>query len=494
MKRLLPVAALLLSSTAAIAELAPHDIIQNWGAYYERFGGALDIGETDVTGTTTRYSNIIAEMNIAGNTSQYFIEYITAQSNADGSVDISFSPNSSFTMTAEANGEKVEAQASYDLGSLSLHAEGSPDNIRYSFDAPIITAQQSQSQPDMEVATTIAMQGIVGSLQSQRIDNLITQAGQIDMASLQVKLDIEPQGKPQSFVDYQSENVSVSYDMSLPEMADGTTLQTMIFPDGAILDMALNTGAATTIFDQKTQQGTGRFTFTQATGAFTAALAENALSYGLTATEAALGLANTPAQPVDFTAGFDRFHWGITLPIRKSDTPAPFALSLALSGLTVGPEIWGQFDPESILSQTPASFAFSVSGTAKLFVDLFDQTALTALRGAPFELRSMSLSSLSLDFEGMGLTGDGDVTFNNERIDPMSGMPEPAGVLDFSVNGALGMLDKVGRLGLIDPMVIIGAKGALGMFATPNSGPDSFASRIEFSEGGHISVNGQQVK
>ncbi|NOR64165.1 MAG: hypothetical protein GQ535_16970 [Rhodobacteraceae bacterium] len=495
MKRLISVAALMLTSTAAMAELAPQDILESWQDYYQRFGGSFNIGETEVNGTVTRYNDITTEMNIVGSTSQYFIEYIAMHSNADGSLDISFSPNSSFTNSFTANWETIEAQASFDFSSLKLNANGTPEDILYTFSAPVITLQQTQSQPDMEISTSIALQGLEGTLNSDTTnDRQISQIGQFDIASLSAKITASPQGKPEILTNFQSENVSLFYDMILPETLTSSSLQSMLFPEGAEFVMDITTGAATTTVDQKTQTGSGRFTFAQTAGAFTAAFANNALSYGLTATEATLALANTPAQPVDFTAGFSRFHWGITLPIRKSDTPAPFALSLALEGLTVGPEIWAKFDPETTLEQTPASFAFSLNGTAKLFVDLFDQTALTARRGAPFELRALSLSSLSLDVEGMGLTGDGDVTFNNDRIDPMSGLPEPAGVLDFSVTGALGMLDKIGRLGLIEPMMIIGAKGALGMFATAASGPDSFTSRIEFTEGGHISVNGQQVK
>ncbi len=494
MKLALPTAALLLISSAALADLAPQDIISKWQDYYARFGGAMTVGESEITGSTTRYRDISAEMTIEGSTSLYYIEYITVESNADGSLDISFSPNSSVAIDHSTNEYPFNGQASYDLGALALHAQGTPEHIHYTFSAPVITMHQFQSQPDLDFTTAIAMQGLEGTMQTNTSDGLMAQTAQIDMAALSLKITATPQGKPPTYVDMQSENVSIAYDFSLPEVLDTTSLQAMLFPDGAVFGMALTAGATTTKLDQQTADSKGLFTFTQSNGELTAAFAENALSYGLTASNATLALANTPAQPVDFTAGFSRFHWGITLPVRKSETPAPFALTLALEGLTLGPEIWAKFDPDTTLTQTPASFAFSVNGTAKLFVDLFDQTALTALRGAPFELRSLSLSALSLDFEGMGLTGDGDVSFNNDRLDPMSGLPEPSGVLDFSVNGALGLLDKIGRLGMIEPMVIIGAKGALGMFATPNSGPDSFTSRIEFTEGGHISVNGQQVK
>jgi len=43
-------------------------------------------------------------------------------------------------------------------------------------------------------------------------------------------------------------------------------------------------------------------------------------------------------------------------------------------------------------------------------------------------------------------------------------------------------------------MMVVGSKGTPGIFASAGDGPDTFTSRIEFTDGGHISINGQQVK
>jgi hypothetical protein len=495
MKFILPAAALLLSSTTAFAQLAPQDVLERWRGFYAGFGATIATNAPELDGSTTRYPNVLTQMSVAGTEARYSFDWIDMESLPDGAVNITFSPTGYATTFAQTNGSTIESRISYDLGALTIHAEGTPDNILFSYDAAIITAHQSQTMPEVDISITTAIEGMQGEIRSQLgADDLVSETGTLGIASLTAKLTFVPSSGPQTFVNFNTEDLAVTYDLNLPSKPAPEAPIPMFFPENLVFGYAITAGTGTTTVNQKSEGGDGRFTLTHAGGELTMAFAANALSYGFTATQAELALANTPPQPVDFSAAFARLHFGLTLPLRKSDTPSPFALALALQGFTVGDDIWDKLDPEATLSRAPASFAFALNGTAKLFVDLFDQTALTALRGAPFELRALSLSSLSLDFEGMGLTGNGDVTFNNERIDPMSGLPEPLGALDFSINGALGMLDKIGRLGFGDPMMIIGAKAALGMFATPNSGPDSFTSRIEFTDGGHISVNGQQVK
>lgn len=491
----LPVAALLLSSTTAFAQLAPQDVMAWWRGFYAGFGATINTRPPEVSGDTTRYASVFAQMNIAGSEARYSFDWIDMQKNPDGSLDITFSPDGFATTFAETDGTTVESRITYDLGALTIHAEGQPNDILFTYDAPVLTAHQSQKMPGVDVSMTLALEGLQGEIRSRLgAAGLISEDGALDIAVLSAKVAFTPENTPPTGADFSSEAVSLRYDLSLPSTPAPTAPITMLFPENLVFGYTMATGPATTTITQTTDNIKGQFTFSHTSGEVTLAFAEGAARYGVTANEATLGLANTPARPVDFTAAFERFHFGTTIPVLKSNTPAPFALAFALERFTLDDRIWAKIDPETTLSRAPASFAFSLNGTAKLFADIFDRTALTTLRGAPFELRSLSLDTLRLDFEGMGLTGNGDVTFNNERKDPSSGLPEPTGALDFSITGALGMLDKIGRLGLMEPMVIIGAKGALGMFATPADGPDSFTSRIEFTEGGHVSVNGQQVK
>jgi len=495
MKILAPTAALLLTSTAALAQLAPQDVLDSWRGFYGGFGATIRTAAPNVTGTTTRFRNVFTQINMAGAETTYSFDWIDMQSNPDGSLDITFSPSGYSTTLSEVSGETFESRASYDISRLSIHAEGVPEDIRYTYTASIITAHQSQSLPEADISITLALENLNGSARSlQPGGDILTDSGSLNLDSLTAKIVSKAQNVP-TYLDYRAEDLTIRYDASLPQKPIPEEAQMLgFFPEGMLFGFTMTTGAATTLLDQQTPHGQGVLTFTQSGGALSAAFAESTLRYSISATEAALGLANTPAQPVDFTSTFERFNFGVTFPILKSESPSPFALSLALEGFTVGEEIWAKFDPENALSQAPASFAFSINGTLNLFADLLDQTAFTAVRGAPFELRSLSLESFNLDFEGMGLIGTGDLSFDNARKDPATGLPEPTGALEFSVTGALGMLDKIGRLGLMEPMVILGAKGALGMFATAGSAPDSFTSRIEFTEGGNISVNGQQVR
>ncbi len=494
MKLALPTAALLLTGTAAMAELAPQDIIDSWRDYYARMNGTLTTGTPEQNGQVTRFPNVVVQRRVIGGTATYTIGYIDMRSLPDGALDITFSPDISAAATLANTGTMAESHISYDLGTLVLHAEGAPRDMHYSYSAPVVTLQieQKQSRPKpLDSTVILALEGVQGEVSSTSESNgSMAQTGEIRADALSVNMVFEPQNGQRSDITYRGNAVRFAYDMSMTQWP-GTAI---LFPQDMVFGATITTGSATTTVDQNAPQSKHRFSLTQSGGELTMAFADNALSYGLTVTGAELGLASTPAMPADFTAALERFHLGITLPVRKADTPAPFALALALEGATVGDDIWNRIDPEATLSHAPASFAFSLNGTARLFADLFDQTALTALRGAPFEISSIDLSALSLDFEGLGLTGDGGVTFDNQRTDPASGLPEPTGTLDFSINGALGLLDKLGQLGIGDPMIIIGAKGALGMFATPGDGPDSFTSHIDFTDGGHISINGQQVK
>jgi len=494
-KHLFSAAAFLLSSTAAMAELTPQDVLESWRNYYATYGAIITTGPPVQTGSTTRFPDLVGEMNLAGNTTRYELGYIDMQSNADGSVDITFSPAASARINIAINDEHVAGNASYDLGSLAVHVEGTPEDMVFSYTAPIITVYQSQAQPELDLAITMAFENLEGRTHARRSeDGLITQTGETRAGAASWQLTAKPTGKPPVYIDYQGENIRMTYDISAERAAMPSPAPATMFPDGMVMGMTLTTGPSTTTVDQQSPAGTSRFTLTQTRSEMTGAFAESAFSFGLTAMGADIALASTPARAVDFSAAFERFHLGATYPMRAADTPVPFALAFAISNLTVGDEAWNKIDPEATLSRAPASFDLTLNGTVMLLADLLDQDAMTALRGSPLELRSLSLSTLSLDFEGMGLTGDGDILFHSPPTGASPNRPEPTGTLNFTLNGALSLLDKIGRLGLGDPMMVIGAKGALGMFATPGDAPDSFTSRVEFIEGGHISVNGQQVK
>jgi len=494
-----PVIAAFLCAAPAYADIAPDDVLESWRTFYAGFDATITVDSQQTSGKVTRLENIEARLNAASAETSYRFDWIDLQANPDGSVDILFSPQGAAVSKNDMMGQPVTSTVDYNLSNLSIHATGSPGDIQYEYSAPVISFSQTQSLPEMDITFAATVEEATGEAHSlidvTESGPRVTDRGDWQYGRISGSITYVFKTGADLTIDFTEQGSSLSYELGfpqkpIPEVAGSN----LLYPADLDFDMSYLSGLlrVSSAFSDVNNQGS--FEYSHRSGVISAGFNRNIISYDLAAEGGAVRLENSSPTLPSFSAAYDRASMDVSLPIEKSDTAAPFSFSTELAGFTMGEEVWAAFDPEETLSQAPAGFSLSLSGSVRLLVDLFDSSAMANLRSAPAEIRSLSLDGLSVDFEGMGLTGDGEVTFNNDRIDPMSGMPEPKGVLDFSINGALGLLDKIGRLGVGDPMAIIGMKGALGMFATPNSGPDSFTSRVEFAEGGHISVNGQQVK
>jgi len=489
MRRFVP--ALLLASSPAFAQITPQDVMNDWRSYFGAFGGAVSTDTPVITGATTRYNNIEAEMEIMETEVRYHFDWVEMRDNGDGTLEMTVSPKGEATSFANLpNGDTVESLSSYDLATLTAHISGTPDEITYAYTAPRVSVQQSQQMPEGDLSFTFALDAFSGNSVSTRDNATETLSAMAGFNANAMSVDVSITRSRDASMDmaYSATDFGAEVAYSLP-----TSGPPVIFLDGMKVEMTMRTGDASLEMESRTSDGIGKINSTQSSGELGFGFDGTSVTYSVLSENGVLNVVNT-ASPVPVAAAFERASFGFALPLRKSETPVPFSFSFALVNTTVGDEIWNIFDPEATLSRSPASVEISLTGTVQLFVDLFDRNAMEALRSAPFELRSLSLSSLSLEAEGAGLSGAGDLTFNRARIDPSNGMPEPLGVLDFSLTGALGLLDKLGRLGLVDSTVILGAKASLGMFANPGNSSDSFTSSVEFTEGGHISLNGQQVK
>jgi len=181
---------------------------------------------------------------------------------------------------------------------------------------------------------------------------------------------------------------------------------------------------------------------------------------------------------------------GLVVPFRASDTPQDASLELRLEGVTVNDVVWAMADPANTLSHAPADFVLDTRASVNLLLDWTDIDAVEALQGPPAILNNIKLQDFLIAFENARLTGGGEVEFSNDGP-----VPEPnGGQLNFSFEGVLALLDRLGNLPLVDPSLTAGAKGMLGAFTNAGSTPESLTSHIEFSEGGHVSINGQQVR
>lgn len=494
MRPLIP--ALLLASTPAFADITPADVINDWREVYAAMGGDFTTDAPEVNGDITRYNDVTATIRVMETETVYHLDWVDMRDNGDGSLSVTLSPEASATVwAAYSASERIEATTSYDFTGATAEISGTPDEMVYSYRAPAISITQTQTHPDGTGDTTIALEGLVGNSTTTRnlAEETVTVTGSASIAAVSVLVNINMPDEAMVELDYHTTEISAPFSYSL-STTPAPVSASFPLPIGMNMTTSLTTGSTTATVKWQARHGSGSADFTQVASSFHFDYTGTSLSYGMQGENATLAVADaTPTAPLVTTA-FDLASINLTHPLRKSNSVAPFGFAVALTNFTLGDEVWALFDPETTLSRRPASFEMSINGTVQLFTDLYDRSAISALRSAPFELRSLSLASLSLDVEGMGLDGVGNLTFNGARIDPSTGMPEPRGVLDFSITGALGLLDKLGRLGIMDSKVILGAKLSLGMFASPDTGPDSFTSSVEFLDGGKISVNDQPVQ
>lgn len=219
-------------------------------------------------------------------------------------------------------------------------------------------------------------------------------------------------------------------------------------------------------------------------------LSEQALRYALGAEGVEISIFSQEL-PFPVSAAADSTLVSVEIPLAQSDTPSPFAAEIAYEGVTVDESLWAMVDPGGRVPRGPATIIMDVSGTVQIFVDLLTMTPdeMENMSSPPGELRDLTLNNLRVSFGGAELTGVGDVDFTPGQV-----IPVPVGSVNLSLTGANGLLQTLSDAGLVPPQQAGMARGMLGMFAVPGSGPDSYTSAIEFGADGSITANGVPLR
>ena len=104
--------------------------------------------------------------------------------------------------------------------------------------------------------------------------------------------------------------------------------------------------------------------------------------------------------------------------------------------------------------------------------------------GMPVDVSRVDVNNITLQVAGAEILANGGA-------DVIMSGPIPAGdgALTVTLNGVFDLAQKLSSLGLLQPEMVMGARGMIGAFATP-TGPDNFRSEIVFSPNGMISANG----
>ncbi len=499
MKQLCLTSALCLLAMPALADITPDDVLANWQGIVERARVGFYTGTQQYEGdvlvlTDVRFAPISqAEPKTGG------IDWIRFTPQPDGAISITFSSlENDFETTGVPRSPDAVVRTHTGFEGLSFIASGAPSRIVYELAAERFRFSHSTEGALVDTKTAVTISNISGHWgQSEISDGIFSSEGQVDAGSMQIDWSWQA-GTSGATIQVGSATVNqLSLPMSLVAprayFATASDLDQLI-PEGVLLDMKLQAKDAVLHMDGGAQDPDFTLDLAAGESLFGIEILESQLRYVVDASVFNVA-SNSPAFPGQLmTLDMDRMLFDILMPFRKGATPVPFDLAFQLENLELAPAVWDTFDPSAEMLRLPASLDLRLTGEAAMLVNFLDEAEMNAIAGSPMQLHTLTLERFDIQAENARVTGAGGIVVDTESISSTTGRPEFTGAVDIALTGALAFLDRFGRLPSLDPMMAIGAKGALGMFANPAGGPDSLTTRIEFTDGGHISINGQQVK
>jgi len=489
-----------LASGPALAEITPMDVLENWRTVYAGSGEAISYSslQAEPDGKGVLLSDVSSVSIITNSTTTRHFDWVRMQPNADGGILITFSPNGeSVDVTRFPNGTEFTTTARFDFSALALVATGFPSDVRYSYSAPQVTYSEESGDADFSSRMEITITDLSGE---ETAITDVTESGPrvVDFEEYRFgKVVMKTESR--SFIDAPSVTQIVASDVTatfrwefplkdIPEapmaMAD--------LPRQSDLMMGIQTGSLSGAISKDATPGTTWLSFGQNSGSVNMQFAQNQFRVEVASQGSTLGMAaSAPTRPFDLA--LTELHANLSMPFRKEPNATPFSAAFSLSGLALDEASWASVDPENSMGRPAADISAALSGLMQLTSGMFTRASLDSV-DAPFFVPELSLDTLRVAAGGAVIEGQGELRFDPRRHDPDTDMPMAEGALDFSIVGALGFLDRFGRLSGVDPLVVLSAKGGLGMFASPTDAPDNFTSRVEFLSGDGIVVNGQTVR
>jgi hypothetical protein len=281
-----------------------------------------------------------------------------------------------------------------------------------------------------------------------------------------------------------------------PAAIDMTVTQTGFTgkASGTVDALVLDYTSATTGIKGTIDDGTGPTTIDAALANTVGGYAFSDTDFQTNFTTGAGTIAVTSASaPFPVNVGFAELAADLKFPVAKADAPAPFTFLVKMVDFTLPEEVWAMGDPTGQLPHDPATLVIDTTGMVRLLSD-FSAEPVAGEVPPPPEVSAVTINEIRLKMIGAELTGNGDLTLDNTDLVTFSGMPAPTGILNFTLTGGNGVLDKLTAMGLVPEDQLMGVRMMMGMFATMAAdGSDTMTSTVEFKDKG-LFVNGQQLQ
>ncbi len=279
-----------------------------------------------------------------------------------------------------------------------------------------------------------------------------------------------------------------SVDMTVVQ--SGMTMTASGTVDATVLDYSAASSGVKGTFDSGTGPANIDANMTNIVGGYAFSATDFQTNFKSGAGTISFTSAETPF-PVNI--GFAELATDLKFPVGKADTPTPFTFLMKMVDFTLPEEAWAMADPTGQLPHDPATLVIDTTGMVRLLAD-YAATPAPGEVPPPPEFSAVSIKEIRLKLIGAELTGNGDLTLDNTDTVTFSGMPAPTGVMNFSLTGGNGVLDKLTAMGLVPEDQLFTVRAMMGVFATPAAdGSDSMTSTVEFKDKG-LFVNGQQLQ
>ncbi|MTH35721.1 DUF2125 domain-containing protein [Paracoccus limosus] len=545
--------ALAAMTAPAFADVTPEQVWQSWVDYYKSVGYTITEGSRDKSGSTLTVKDIKIAGGAEASRVGLSLPEIVLTDTGDGKVKTVFADHMTVDLSGtNADGKNYELPATLDMPGNSMISSGAPEDMTHEFNYPTLKVTLTTVTTDGKQTPLPVNFALLDSTGTAHLAGGATGKYDYDMSSAKLTFDGDVTDENQENVKFagSAEKLSTKGTMNLPgKIADLETELGTALRNGLAMDGAVQIGpiAATFQFSGKDENdqptsGAGKYEGKGFDGHIK--MSQDGLSYQLGSDPVSFEI-TSPQMPMPIRYGFDKASLDLQMPVSKSDTPQPFKLAYALSGLTLGDEIWATFDPEAKLPRDPASLDIDVTGTMKVIRDLLDvpppkadgasdqatdeaaadaatdqaadqsgdQAADAAtdqaeadgmddgMDGAtdeaqpeeepsPFEPVDLTINQFALKAVGASIQATGALKA------PESGdMTMPVGNIHAEYEGVSALIDKLVGMGLIQQDQVMGVRMMLAMFAKPVDGnPDKLVTDLEFKDGGQVFANGQQIK
>jgi len=503
MNRMCLTAALLSTATLATPATAEITPVEVWGdlrAYMESVGYEIS-GSEEVSGETLTIRDVVLTSVLAEDAGTIAFELGTVALAASGDgVTIDFAEEMPIRFAVEDDeGQSINGSLAYRQTGLDMRVTGTADAPRYAYDADRLSLALTDLRIDGDpigrdmFRFEITAADVTGTTLTEiGTTRALDQALSAGTVSYELFARDPDNGANVAQISGALRGLSLTgaTDLPIEPPADGIPM-----PGADVLTEATarHEGAELAAFATE-DAGTTSFETSSESGGLEVTITETGLGYGVTSRGIDMRL-SAPDLPLPLALSADKSSLALSGPVRPTETPEAFALSVDLQGFEMADVLWNMLDPGQVLPRDPAMLQIDLSGRMRQLVDFFaeDTTARTLEETETTELHALSLDRLALDLAGAMLTGSGAFTFDNDDLQTFEGFPAPDGALTLELAGANLLLDRLVRGGLLPQDEAMGARMMMSMFARP-VGDDVLTTTIEIHPDGRVVANGQRLR